>query len=257
MSNLAFYSGFKFFRNRIPHTRITDYTKGSGAPSHYIAKVTSGTGKIIYGSKVLELTEGDICYIPKNLNYISYWGFENEKEVIFYSIGFEDLPIPDKEFVLQKLNPDNEALEIFDIIINDMTVNCNTVGSLYTFLGKVLPSMILKKTEGNKYEDIINRALTFLDKNYNCKICEVANFCGVSESGLYLIFNKVFGKTPLDIKHGIICEKAKELLTTTSLSVEEISTMLHFSSSSYFRKIFRQITGSNPMAIRKNKNNTL
>lgn len=257
MSNLAFYSGFKFFKNRIPHTRITDYTKGSGAPSHYIAKITSGTGKIIYGNKILELSEGDICYIPKNLNYISYWGFEDEKEVIFYSIGFEDLPVTDKEFILQKLNPDKEASAVFDIIINDMTVNCTTVGALYSFLGKIIPSMQIKQTQNNKYEDIINRALTFLDKNYNCKICEVANFCGVSESGLYLIFNKALGKTPLDIKHQIVCEKAKELLSTTSLSIEEISTMLHFSSSSYFRKIFKLITGCNPMAIRKNKNNNL
>ncbi len=254
MSNLSFYSGFKFFCNRIPHTRTTDYTKGGGAPSHYIAKVTSGAGKIISDDITLELKKGDVCYIPKNLNYISYWGFETQEEVIFYSLGFEDLPVTDKEFVLQKLDLSEEATETLDIIIADMTVNCSTVGALYTFLGKVMPSMQIKKIKSNKYEYITKRALTFLDKNYNCKIDELADFCGVSESGLYLIFQKVFGKTPLRIKHLIVCEKAKELLKTTNLSVEEISTMLHFSSSSYFRKIFKQETGKNPLSIRKYDN---
>lgn len=257
MSNLSFYSGFKFFRNRIPYNRITDYSKGGGAPSHYIAKVTSGTGKIVSEDITLEVKAGDVCYIPKNLNYISYWGFDDAEEVIFYSIGFEELPVTDKEFVLQKLEYNKEALEILDIILSDMTVNCTTVGALYTFLGKVTPSMQIKKPKSNKYEYIIKRALTFLDKNYNCKFDELAAFCGVSESGLYLIFGKVFGKTPLEIKHQIVCEKAKELLMTTNLSVEEISTMLHFSSSSYFRKVFKQTTGKNPLYIRKNLDTTL
>lgn len=117
--------------------------------------------------------------------------------------------------------------------------------------------MQIKKPKSNKYEYIIKRALTFLDKNYNCKFDELAAFCGVSESGLYLIFKEVFGKTPLEIKHQIVCEKAKELLKTTNLSVEEISTMLHFSSSSYFRKVFKQTTGKNPLYIRKNLDTTL
>ncbi|MBQ8204041.1 MAG: helix-turn-helix transcriptional regulator [Clostridia bacterium] len=254
MSNLSFYSDFKFFRNRIPHTRTTDYTKGNGAPSHYIAKLTSGTGKIISDDTVLELNEGDICYIPKNLNYISYWGFETPKEVIFYSIGFEALPVTDKEFVLQKLEIESDAEKHLDIILNDMTVNCTTVGALYSFLGAVIPKMQVEKAKSNKYEYITKRALAFLDKNYTCKIDELAAFCGVSESGLYLIFQKVFNKTPLEIKHQIVCEKAKELLKTTTLSVEEISNMLHFSSSSYFRKIFRQQTGKNPLSIRKQDN---
>lgn len=80
---------------------------------------------------------------------------------------------------------------------------------------------------------------------------DVATHCKISESGLYPIFQKVFQKTPLEMKQEILCEKAVQLLTTTDLSVEEISNRLLFSSSSYFRKILRKYTGKTPREIRK------
>ena len=46
-------------------------------------------------------------------------------------------------------------------------------------------------------------------------------------------------------------EKAKQLLMTTNISVEEISRMLNFSSASYFRKILKKYSGKTPKEIRK------
>ena len=39
----------------------------------------------------------------------------------------------------------------------------------------------------------------------------------------------------------------------TDKKIEEISSMLNFSSSSYFRKILKQHTGKTPREIRKNR----
>ena len=80
---------------------------------------------------------------------------------------------------------------------------------------------------------------------------DVARYCNVSLSGLYGIFQKVLEKTPNEVRQEIQCKNAVHLLTTTNLSVEEISSRLHFSSSSYFRKILRKHTGKTPLAIRK------
>ena len=60
------------------------------------------------------------------------------------------------------------------------------------------------------------------------------------------------GGDAVEKKQEIFCERAAELLITTDLSVEEISAMLSFSSSSYFRKIFKKHTGQTPLQIRKN-----
>ncbi|MBQ4116900.1 MAG: helix-turn-helix domain-containing protein [Clostridia bacterium] len=49
----------------------------------------------------------------------------------------------------------------------------------------------------------------------------------------------------------ILCEKAVTLLTTTDKSVQEISDMHGFSSTSYFRKILYRYTNNTPRDIRK------
>ena len=69
---------------------------------------------------------------------------------------------------------------------------------------------------------------------------------------VYGVFKKACNTTPIEKKQEIFCERAAELLITTDLSVEQISEMLNFSSSSYFRKIFKKHTGKTPLQIRKN-----
>lgn len=80
---------------------------------------------------------------------------------------------------------------------------------------------------------------------------QVASYCGVSQTALYNAFRQQLGITPNGMRQGILCEAARELLVTTGLSVEEISSRLGFSSSSYFRKVLFQHTGKTPLAIRK------
>ena len=98
---------------------------------------------------------------------------------------------------------------------------------------------------------ILDKATRYIFEHPNDRISAVAEHCNVSESGLYALFRKQLGKTPNDIRTEALCEKAVSLLTTTNKSVQEISDIVGFSSTSYFRKILRQQTGKTPLAIRK------
>jgi len=49
----------------------------------------------------------------------------------------------------------------------------------------------------------------------------------------------------------VLCKKSIDLLQTTDLPIEEISGMMGFSSSSYFRKVLKEHTGKTPHEIRK------
>ncbi|MBQ8415607.1 MAG: helix-turn-helix transcriptional regulator, partial [Clostridia bacterium] len=78
-----------------------------------------------------------------------------------------------------------------------------------------------------------------------------ARFCRVSESGLYATFRSEWNCTPIVMWHRVQIEKAVNLLFSTDLSVEEISTRLEFCSASYFRKVFKEITGQTPREVRR------
>ena len=70
------------------------------------------------------------------------------------------------------------------------------------------------------------------------------------EEALYTAFKR-HGSTPNQTRQELLVRKAKQLLTTTDSSVQEISDQLGFSSTSYFRKILHRQTGKTPTQIRR------
>lgn len=88
------------------------------------------------------------------------------------------------------------------------------------------------------------------DSNYP-STQELAQLCGISVSHLSRTFKASTG-WPL---HQYIAEtrvaKAKELLTHTSMSCEQIAHSLGFKSASYFSAYFKRITHLNPKAYRQ------
>lgn len=209
-----------------------------------------GTAKLKTKKNSISISEGDIFYIPKGIKYQSFWYGDGEDRITFDSFGFDYFPHPQTiGFTLQKICCSKDAKSILEEISGDMPEDCTTVGKLYTFLGAVLDDM---ERECVHYKDITELAMEYMHTHTQYHMSNVADYCGISRTSLYEIFKKAFDKTPIEIKQKIFCEKACELLTTTDLSVEEISTQLNFSSSSYFRKVFKKHVGKSPLEVRKN-----
>lgn len=239
------FSNFLF--RRICHRKYR-YTDGrSGASMHFIGYLRMGKAKLVSGNGVVMLSPGDLFYIPKGEPYQSYW-YGDEREVVeFDSFGFHLFPEADtRRFVLQKFPADERAKDLAAGI--SRTVDSAGLGNLYTLLSQLLPQMVY--TDATPEGGIIAAAENYLWKNPHAKMGEVAQHCGISESGLYSAFSKGGGQTPNELRLQILSKKAAELLQTTDLPVETISSRLGFSSSSYFRKVFRKYTGKTPRELR-------
>jgi AraC-like DNA-binding protein len=130
-----------------------------------------------------------------------------------------------------------------------MTVSPRSVGALYSFLGRVIPSM--ERVGLGENELLFQKATEFIDSHTDFKVCELAKACGMSESALYSFFKSYVGQTPTEIKNKLRIKKAVTLLGSTDLSIEEISDSLEFCTVAYFRKVFISITGKTPTQIRK------
>lgn len=83
-------------------------------------------------------------------------------------------------------------------------------------------------------------------------MAELSKLTAVSESALYLSFKTHSDKSIHDYRQSVIMEKAKELLISTDIPIEQLSENLGFSSSSYFRKQIHSYFGISPKEIRKN-----
>jgi len=246
MNNTIFSKSFNFSTQTRKSPHYNNAKMGNYC--HFIARMKKGKAKLVDKNNTITINEGDIFFIPASHPYQSYW--TGDCITIHDSFGFEFFPSPkDDLFTMQVIkNPPQKAHEIFDEISTNNTVNLHSVSLLYSLLDILFPYM---QTEPkSKAEIIVESAETFMTNNKNFSMADVAKNCAISESVLYSAFKKVKGATPVDVKHKILVNKAINILSTTDYTIEYISQELGFSSATYFRKIFTEVTGKRPKDYR-------
>ena len=117
MNEKDFYNNFYFSLLRFQKYHCTDQTN-TNCPLHYFGCIRKGKGKITTKDTCLNLSAGEIFYIPKGLKYRAEWFVEPDEPdsiVELYSFGFIISPI-EKKFALQKINCAKKSLELFFIL---------------------------------------------------------------------------------------------------------------------------------------------
>lgn len=116
----------------------------------------------------------------------------------------------------------------------------------------------------NRNEEIANSFLDLVQQNYMEKrdVSSYADMLCITPKYLAMAVKTSTGRTPLDWIDEYTCSTAKALLSSTKLSVNEISEKLNFDSQALFGKYFKRITGISPREYRnslipkdKNSNN--
>jgi len=239
-----------FYFNNIKFSKFHHTDCHSGCPVNYIAYMKIGRAKIVSDKKTIHINRGDIFYIPKGLKYQSYWyGCD---DIDFLSFGFSNLHTSgNTRFELQVL-PEHHNLKekLFKIPTKDSDVDCKSLSLFYDAMAEAVK--LLKPDVSGKNDIITQRATEYIKNNPYCSICDIARLCNISESRLYSAFKASANTTPNDYRQKVLCSLAAEMLMTTDKKIEEISSALGFSSSSYFRKIFKKSTGYTPREVRKN-----
>lgn len=241
MNHTLFSGNFSFVDYVFGKYRYTD--SRSGAPRHFLAAMEEGHCRIVSEGLEIEAAAGDAFYIPMGLSYQSYW--YSDKNIRFRSYGFGYFP-GGGEYRLQKLP--EAAYEAVRSIPLGRDPDAAALGAMYTVLAGLIPSM--KRGEPSRAVSIVREAISYMRSDTALPMPQIANRCCVSESTLYAAFRTVKSATPNDVRQQLLVERAVNLLTTTSLSVQEISDMLGFNSPDYFRRVLRKHTGRTPSLIR-------
>lgn len=249
MDNTFFCKSFAFktISPRAPHH--TDNSRG--IEFSFFARLKKGTARIcpLYGDAI-HLTAGDIFYLPSGLKYHSYWLGDENGEVEWDSYGFELLPIDSSiRFVPQKIECDTECKLLLDNIKKGEEPSPASVGYLYLFFDRVLPTMA--RDFASPEDKMLEKIHRLIAKDPELSVPELARRCGMSESSFYAFFRANAGQTPIEMKQKIQIKNAASLLETTDLSVEEIASRCAFHSTAYFRLIFKKHLGIPPTEHRR------
>ena len=236
---------YYFLKVQFSKKHYTDNRKGS--PFHYLARLVEGHGRLRSCGEMIELNEGDVFYIPKDIPYESFWDGD---KIVWYSYGFSDFPEASQtSFKIQKIHCEERLKEEVSSIPTPPAIDSRTLASFFTVLSRLIPLMETDTHSG--VEQIFRKSKALMENHPDQSISQIASACSVSDSTLYLIYKKICGKTPNTLRQEILVQKAIILLSSTDKSVQEISDQLGFSSTSYFRKILKKHTSCTPSQIKQ------
>lgn len=185
----------------------------------------------------------------QNLNkYFRYFLSENENQMYHFKSG-DAATREFNQYISEILSELSEKKAAYEMYIKSsicrilaLLYRCNIIQNENTFLNtdaikRILPA--LNYIDNNYQNEItlenLSRTVSF-NPNYLCRIFKKATNSTITE---YLNFVRVY--------------KAEKLIVSGKYSISEISSLVGFSSVSYFNRIFKRFKGCTPSAYRKVK----
>lgn len=131
----------------------------------------------------------------------------------------------------------------------------NSLFAFYLDLSNIIDRNSDCSNDGNltRYENIIKSFIGLLIENYRTehKVDFYASQLNITTHYLTLIVKRITGQSVSDFIFEMLYSEARELLTHSKLSIQEIAQKLDFSDQSSFSKFFKRKSGVSPVEFRK------
>ena len=239
--------------------------------AYHLHVVRSGKGKLRTGGKEMEVHEGQMFLLkdseeawyqadqkqPWSYCWVTFNGSRARR--IIEEIGFGD--------GIYQMDSGIEPERFFDLIrrmhqkpemslINELFRS----GVLMEFLSMALEAgghadEAQARLGRRPVEEYIDRAAQFMHYNYSTiEVRDVVSFVGFSRGYLSTAFKKVKGISLQEYLLRLRMQKAKELITSTSLPIQEIAERVGYDDQLNFSRIFRKYEGMSPSEYRRKAN---
>ena len=235
------------------HNKNNKFNNLESIEKHAFRSVEDGKIVVTCQGKTFTAQKGDLLYIPLG----RYADIDIFAEPHCHGTVLRVLYLPIVDILgyqPQVIKMDDELTTLFnDIPIINLyveNISAHIIYKIYKFLDAFQKKAI---PYPDKHSKKIENALDFMKETDNYTIGEVAEYCGISERRLSAAFNKILGTSPVQIKQRIQTAKAKVLLKTTDLSVEEIANKVGYFSTNQLRNVIKKRYSALPKQLRNTK----
>jgi len=241
---------------------MPDHKIGPRVLENYkIVLVVKGRGALEQGDKRFFVGAGDLFALFPGIKHLYYADPEDPWEIMWVSFNgracgeiVNSIHLsPSLPVIVGGSSPG--IIEIFYNIIRSLEnagelFSMRATGYLYLLFSEILSmgKTREKMADINKKEDLIKKTLTFIELNYYNHI-DVGLLCGYvnySRSYFSRLFKMKTGVSIPEYINNVRIKRAKLLLKSTDLSINEVARSVGFDDSFYFSKIFKKITGLSP-----------
>jgi len=261
-----------------------DWNKIGGAMTMNLYKISyksDFTGRFKYGQHFYDFNEGGLCFTSPNQVMIvdegdqDYGGFslmihpdflrnyplgKTIKNYGFFSYSaFEALHLSEKEketiFGVIKMIQDELELPI-DNLSQDVVVA--QIELLLHYSNRFYNRQFITRKAANN--DLLTELETLLADYFDTEkalqtglptVQDIADQLQVSPRYLSDMLRSLTGQNAQQHIHNTLIEKAKEILSTSTLTIAEVAYRLGFEHPQSFNKLFKQKTNQSPVAFRQ------
>lgn len=243
----------------------------SSHDSYEILFIINGSNIILFNDRYQELNSGDIVLFSPNESHklignsayeLICVDFYDKYLYQYYTqpIANELLSVFQNRTVNATANQFNELCDMIDKLSYSYDKNNDmifiNIANILIYLSKInkplqYNSPISKQPINKNLSDVIN----YISENYSYDISidDISISCKISKSWIYRLFKDDLNTTPMRFISNIRVLHACDILLTTDANITEIAMKCGFSSTSYFGRIFKQVTGQTPSTFRKSK----
>lgn len=239
----------------------------------------AGSGKICFGDKKADYSQGMITIIPQNLPHLIGSGMHSMSQWEYLFFNPEDLL---KEFypenplfakkILESVNQRERCYAAGEkrhltLLVRMIIEECKNKGgySGEYVRGLLLSVLIAVARSGTKADEMqkedrfcsdvsqISAALEYIGERYmeHIKTKTLAAACNLSETHFRRLFAEYMKMTPLEYINLVRIQKACDLMKKTRYSMEEVAARVGYPAISTFNRNFRKIIGTSPYQYKK------
>lgn len=223
--------------------------------------IIEGCGTVEINGKTFYPTKGDVYLLPAGSAHHYYASKHDPFQKIWMNINGD---LCEQLIRLYRLSGKYyfKNIDLYDLFLEFLEVCTNKeedIRNLYNKCSIIFLKIIQQLSKHTEKETTINefalQAKNYCDRNIYQKIVieDVAKQVGLSISQLNRLFKQAYSSTVYAYILDNKINTAKTLLSSTSMSVCEISFMLNFTDEHYFSNIFKRKTSYTPTEWRKGR----
>ena len=230
-----------------------------GRVDYHILYISEGECVCLYDDSETVMTKGNFVLYPPGVK--QKYSFPEGKYVKRFWIHFSGYGVKD---ILEKLglgggiyrtSVEQEVENCFEKMIYDHSAGTNK--SQVAAEGELIRLLSLLSRESGEqsataYSDTVTKMLKYIHSNWQkpISVADVAKKVSLSESRTAHIFKEAIGKGIHGYVMGLRISTAKELLTSTDMSISDIGETVGFNDPLYFSRAFKAGVGLSPREYR-------
>ncbi|MCI8957248.1 MAG: AraC family transcriptional regulator [Eubacterium sp.] len=233
-------------------------------PNYIIHFILDGKGIYQVGEKKYELQAGQGFLIEPEV--LTFYQADDTEPWTYLWVGFggnrakeyvSDIGLNSNQLSFQSEN----GKELKQLVLKMLKNNNSSSNNQYLLQSILLEFFyvltkdieIERKDEKTKESLYVEQAVKYIRNNYSkpIKVADIASYVCVNRSYLYKMFEKSLEMSPQEFLSRFRISRAKELLTVTELSIEEIAISCGYSDALVFSKSFKKQMGVPPSVYRR------